>query len=272
MTGSAIASAVTELERELGAQLVIRRPAHGVTLTPTGRLVLTRAVQLIADAAELQREVADSSGILRGPVAIGTYISLAADLLPDLLDQFGAEHPEVQVSFSDNTMDLLIDDLERGVIDCGIGYASGVPAGFPTCPLFSTRAHVVVPAGHPLADQQSVRLRDLATTPLILLDLAPNGQRTLDLLEAAGIRPRILHETWNFELAWSLVGRGMGYTVMLQRPRLRWNDGGTPLRAIPIEGAHAQEEVVAFWSPQLRLNRRAAALIDTAKRIWSVAP
>lgn len=272
VTSSAIASSITELERVIGAQLVIRRPAHGVALTPTGRVVLNRAVQLIRDATELQREVAGTPGVLRGPVSLGTHISLAADLLPDLMQEFSGQHPEVGVSFSDNTMDLLIESLDGGELDCVISYASAVPPRFERRVLFSTHAHVVLPAAHPLAGRTSIDLGDLRATPLILLDLDPNGIRTLELLAAAGVSPHIAHQTWNHELAWSLVGRGLGYTVMLQRPRLRLDEGAPALRAIPIEGIDATEEVVAFWPAQVEPNRRVAALIATAGRLWAATP
>src|SRR5699024_12729149 len=54
VTPTAVASAITELERTLHTQLMVRRKAHGVVLTPTGTFLYNRATTLLRDADELQ--------------------------------------------------------------------------------------------------------------------------------------------------------------------------------------------------------------------------
>ena len=50
VSASALSAAVTELERALQTQLLHRRKAKGVTLTPAGELVLPRARHLLYQA------------------------------------------------------------------------------------------------------------------------------------------------------------------------------------------------------------------------------
>ena len=67
MSQSAVAGSVTELERALEADLLIRRRGRGVSLTPTGAEVLSRARSLLAGAAELN-DLAHGQGTeLAGP-------------------------------------------------------------------------------------------------------------------------------------------------------------------------------------------------------------
>src|SRR3954453_5152146 len=51
---SAVSLAITELERALGVQLLVRRRARGVELTGAGREVLPEVRRLLAHAAEVQ--------------------------------------------------------------------------------------------------------------------------------------------------------------------------------------------------------------------------
>jgi len=53
MSQSALSGSITELERALGADLLVRRRAQGVSITPLGVMILERAKRLLADAAEL---------------------------------------------------------------------------------------------------------------------------------------------------------------------------------------------------------------------------
>jgi len=47
---SAASSAIAQLERALGAQLLVRRHAHGVTPTPAGRQLLHRVRTVLREA------------------------------------------------------------------------------------------------------------------------------------------------------------------------------------------------------------------------------
>src|SRR5436305_14964609 len=54
---SAVSMSLTELERTLQVQLVVRRRAHGVQITPSGRATLRLAKALLHQAHELEAEI-----------------------------------------------------------------------------------------------------------------------------------------------------------------------------------------------------------------------
>src|SRR3954467_4876778 len=70
---SALSAAVTELERALQAQLLRRRKAKGVSLTPTGEAVLARARALLYQAAELEADARGQGRGGRGPARLRPY-------------------------------------------------------------------------------------------------------------------------------------------------------------------------------------------------------
>lgn len=65
----------TELERSLQTQVLHRRKSNGVTLTPTGELVLPRARFILHQASELEADVMGEERGVTGAVRLGCYPS-----------------------------------------------------------------------------------------------------------------------------------------------------------------------------------------------------
>ncbi len=266
LTPNAVALAVRELEQALGVQLFVRRRSHGATLTPSGTHLLARARRLLRDADDLCRSVGTVDGRLSGPVAVGCYSTLAATVLPPLLEGFGQRHPGIALSFVDGTVTELLPQLTAGTIDVLIAYRSGLPAGLEQAVLYETEAHVLLPEHHRLAGSPTVSLADLRDDPLILLDLPPSGDHTLKMLDRAGVTPTVAHRTSNFELVRSLVARGFGYSYLIQKPLIDESYEGRRLVAKRISPPSGAEAVVITWARPLPPTDRSRALIDYATR------
>ena len=62
---------------------------------------------------------------------------------------------------------------------------------------------------------------------MVLFDLAPASEHLMTVCRAAGVSPLVAHRTATVELTRSLVGAGLGYTVLAQRaPGARTAAGG----------------------------------------------
>ena len=266
VTPNAVALAVRELETALDAHLCVRQRARGLTLTPSGLYLREHAHALLRDAHELQRSVSDASGPLRGPLAIGCYSTLAATVLPPLMEGFGIAHPGVEMSVVDGTMTHLLPLLRAGELDLIIGYRINLPADVQQALVYDTEVHVLLPADHPLADDDSVALHDLTHEQLILLDVPPSGDHTLDMLTRAGVTPDIGYRTSNYELVRSLVARGFGYSLLIQKPQIDVSYEGRPVVAKRIAPQLSAEAVVMLWPRSMRLSERARALVEFAQR------
>lgn len=266
LTPNAVAQAVGELEKALDTHLVVRHRARGLTLTPAGVQLLPRARLLLRDTAELVLSVSNLPGDLSGPVTVGCYSTLAATMLPPLLEGFRREHPGIEVGIVDGTMSALVPQLLAGEIDVLITYRIDLPANVEQTVLIDTEAHVLLAESHPLAARETVSLDDLADEPLILLDLPPSGTHTIDMLTRAGVTPRISHRTPNFELVRSLVGRGFGYSLMILKPAIDESYEGRRVVAKKIAPQLSEEKVVMIWPSAMKLTERARALVDFAVR------
>ncbi|GAA3882502.1 LysR substrate-binding domain-containing protein [Leifsonia kafniensis] len=262
---SAIASAIGDLESALGVQLCTRKRSSGIGLTPSGVQFLEKARALLRQADDVTHAAHHGDGLLAGAINIGCYATLAATVLPALLDEFSAQHPQSQLNFVDGTMEELMPLLEQGRLDFVITYRISLQLGLQQMALYDTAVHALLPANHPLAHAPTVSLHDLADDPLILLNIPPSGRHTLDMLASANIRPLVRHTTTNFELARSLVGRGLGYCLLVQKPEIDLTYEGLPVVAKPISPEFSREQVVLVWPDGMELSARARICAEFAR-------
>lgn len=263
---SAMSDAITELESALGERLCIRRRAHGLTLTPSGKQLLVHARRILAEAEELGR-VVGGAGRLSGPIVVGCYPTLAPTILPPLLQDFGELHPEIELSIREATQDQLTDDLASGRIDVAVVYDMLVPAHTHRARLYELRAHALFSADHPLASAPEVYLEQLVEEDLVLLDAPPSSEHTLSLFAAHGLRPRVRHRTTSYEVVRTLVARGLGYGILVTRVANPNSNEGRPLVAKSIAPEVPPVGIDMIWAPERPLSARTQALIEFAQGV-----
>lgn len=149
-------------------------------------------------------------------------------------------------------------------MDLAIVFDIDLPAGLDSVQLYSIPPYAALSAAHPLARDGAVSLAELASEPLILLDVPPAAAHTLALFDAAGVQPRIVQRTSDFELTRSLVARGLGYSLLFQRPAGDMSYEGLPLVARDLTPAVAGLGVRMIWPSATRLTDRARAMVAFA--------
>lgn len=267
LSPSAITGALNELERTFAAELTIRRKAHGVTLTPSGRYVLSQARSLLRTADDLQSLAASSGTQLRGRLVVGCYSSLAPTLLTELLAEYSVEHPEVELEFHAGTQQEIHQMLLSGILDVAISYDLAVPAGLVKRKLADSVPSVVLPADHRLAGRDRLALAELVDEPMVLLDVNPSRENTEMMFSAAGLTPWIRFRTTDFETTRSMVARGMGYAILVQRPAGDISYEGRPLVVRPIHPSIRHVPVVVVWREGVKLSVAAEAMLALAVRL-----
>jgi DNA-binding transcriptional LysR family regulator len=272
VSASAISDAITELERTLGSPLCVRRRAHGLTLTSAGVGVVEHARPLLAASRELSVSLRSTDGELVGPITIGCYPTLAPTILPPLLHDFGVAHPRVDLHIVETTHDLLEGRIEAGEVDVAFVYDTLIPGNPRRQRLFELPAHVLVAGDDELAAASAVHLEDVVDRDLILLDAPPSSEHTLSLFAARGLTPRIRHRTTSYEAVRTLVGRGLGYGVLVQRPANPASYEGYPVAMKEITPAVPPVGIDVIWSAATAPPPRVRALIDFAQSIHWPAP
>ncbi|MFT4120717.1 LysR family transcriptional regulator [Bradyrhizobium sp.] len=101
LTPSGVSKLISRLEARLGSRL-INRTTRKLTLTEEGQAFYQRAVRILAEMEEAEREAA-SGATPRGRLAVNSNIPFGMLHLMPLIPRFLAEHPDV-------TLDLVLTD------------------------------------------------------------------------------------------------------------------------------------------------------------------
>jgi DNA-binding transcriptional LysR family regulator len=114
---------IAAVEQRLGLRLFERLPA-GYTLTPGGEELIAAARQIEATVTTLERRLAGKDLRLAGTIRVTTTDTLMGSILPEILAEFHASYPGIQVEIA---VSNLMFNLTRREADIAIRPASGPP-------------------------------------------------------------------------------------------------------------------------------------------------
>ena len=262
---SALSQAITGLERAVGEQLCVRRKARGLTLTPTGQQFAKQARQIVADTQELVLS-AGRGQQLSGPVKLGWYSTFATNVVPELLEGFPKRHSGVHVEITVGTNEELLRKLDARRLDVALVYDVSLPVGYRRRNIYATELEVHLHPEHPLASAPSIDLPDPAGEPYIQFHATPGTVNVIDAFAARGLAPDIRVSVTEIGLVEALVGRGLGYWLLMSRPgTLQKSLEGMPVVTRPLDPPVTRSHVVGIWPEDMNLTPRASALLDFAE-------
>lgn len=218
VTASALTLALDELERHLGLQLLVRRKGRGVVLTVAGTRMLRHARSILGEAEAMSEDASRASTDVSGSLTLGCFPTLTPFFVPALLETFARSYPELSLSLVEGSASHLQDALLQGRVDVALLYRVDAPQALTFDIVREYRPHVIVSARHPLSRRGTVSLGELVSEPLIQLDVPPTRRNTEALFAELRLRPRLGHVTTSYEAVRCLVGYGLGYAVLFQRP------------------------------------------------------
>jgi len=168
----------------------------------------------------------------------------------------------------DGAQDQLEAALLAGEIDAAVLYDMGHLDAFDQIVLYEARGYALLGQSHPLAGQPTVTLEQLATEPLVLFDQPPSASYAMSLFQARGLTPNVRHRTHAFELTRSMVARGIGYAILIQRPENKLSYEGFPILEKEFDPPLPICPVVLAWPRSGRLSPRVHALAELAADIF----
>ncbi|GAB3596078.1 LysR family transcriptional regulator [Microbacterium tumbae] len=257
-----ISLSISELERGIGVKLLIRQRAKGVTLTRAGKEFLEHARGLLTTAETLQAHMDSERGSLSGRLSIGCNPALEPVMLSPLLAGFHKDSPNVAVEFQEGPQPELEQGLRDGTTELALVYDDHLSPGLTGVVIDVVTPYVLLPAGHRFAEAADVSLADLASEPMILVDNSPSRENWAQTMAALGIEPRIGHASRNFEFVRCLVGRGLGYSFLMQRPVSDVTYEGTRVVAKRIRERMPTTTIVLAYVKGSRLSPRALRFIE----------
>lgn len=260
---AAMSQSLNELERSVGQQLMVRTRTHGIRLTSSGRRFLADARELVGRAADVQQEMSDRSDELVGPLDIGCYTAVAPFWVPFITENFIVPNPQVNVQITESDGKALQQQMLEGRFDAVFTHTGHLIDGVRHQVIRRGQGYALVPPTHRFAGRKSVRVEEFGDDPYVLLDVPAVRENQLPKLRANGLEPNITWRSTSFEAVRGMVARGLGFSVLVQRPPVDMSYDGLPLVTIQLEDFEPSDICIAYV--QERRSRRLRELISVCK-------
>lgn len=264
---SSLSSGISELERAINLQLLVRHHAKGVSLTDAGERLLIQARNLIEDAQSLEQVALDLGTAPNGSISIGIFSVIAPYFVPELLSRLKKDHPEIDARISEVDLNDLNEGVLSGKFEIGFGYDFGHSPLVTLEHLVDVPAHVVVSANHQLAKSQRISLRQLAGEKLVLLDLPHSREYFSQALSNAGLDLEIAYRSTSAELVRAMVAREFGVALLNLRPSHNQSLEGKRFAILELNDSIPPARLVALLNDPAKLTRRASAVFEASKQI-----
>ena len=185
---SAVSIQVAKLEAEIGQPLFHRTTRH-LALTEAGKVLLKYVGEIEGLMKEAVQELEDLDRLEAGRLVLCTSDTTGCYRLPALLKSFQDRYPGIDIVVKNATSLRTIQAVVDGEVDLGVVTLAYLPKEIESIPLFSRHDVLTTPPDHPLADRETVHLKDLEQYPLILLDRHCASRRLIDdLCEKSRVR------------------------------------------------------------------------------------
>ncbi|HKT46542.1 MAG TPA: LysR substrate-binding domain-containing protein [Candidatus Acidoferrales bacterium] len=205
---------ILKLEDELGVRL-FDRLGRTVRLTNSGKTFLPRARTVLRELEAARGDVAEQTQGVSGTVAVGVIPTIAPYYLPTRLTQFARKFPRALISVMEEITPILLERLRAGTLDLAILALPIRGHDFETTPLLTERILAALPRNHKLASRATIALKDLQPEPFLLLrDGHCFRETAVAACDRARLNPRVIFESGQFSSLLSMVGAGMGVSIV----------------------------------------------------------
>jgi LysR family hydrogen peroxide-inducible transcriptional activator len=205
---------IIKLEGELGARL-FDRLGRSVRLTDVGKTFLPRARSVLHELEVAKGDIVERKDSIGGPVSVGVIPTVAPYFLPAQLTSFSRKFPQALLTIMEEITPVLLDRLRVGAIDIAILALPIRGHEFEAAPLLTERLFAALPKSHKLAKRSSLSLKDLRSEPFLLLrDGHCFRDTAVAACDRARLHPQIVFESGQFSSILSMVGAGMGVSIV----------------------------------------------------------
>jgi LysR family hydrogen peroxide-inducible transcriptional activator len=230
---------IMKLEGELGARL-FDRLGRSVRLTDVGKTFLPRARSVLRELEVAKGDVVERKDSISGLVTVGVIPTVAPYFLPSRLTSFSRKFPQALLSVMEEITPVLLDRLRAGAIDVAVLALPIRGHEFETAPLLTERLFAALPKNHKLAKRRSLALKDLHSEPFLLLrDGHCFRDTAVAACDRAHLHPQIVFESGQFSSLLSMVGAGMGISIVPEMVI----EKNSPCRYVPIADEQATRTI-----------------------------
>jgi DNA-binding transcriptional LysR family regulator len=256
---------IKRMEQALGVPLLLRG-RRGVEPSPAGRALAHHARVVLQQLERMRGELGDYAHGLKGHVRLFANTAAISEYLPDLLAQWLAQHPNVDVDLEERPSHAIVEAVAGGLADAGIVADWAQATGLEVLPFRLDRLVLVVPRGHALAGRRRIAFADIIDQDFVGLT---EGAALQDHLarNAAGARRRLRLRVRvrSFDAVCRLVEKGGGLGIVPRTAADRCRRS-MAIRAVPLNDAWAERRLGICVRAMAQLPAHARRLVEHLAR------
>lgn len=215
LSQSTVSQHIKQLEDALGCPLFLR-VGKRVMVNEAGNVLLQYAERIFRDLKNAEMAVRELNASKRGTVRFGVGPTTLTYRLPHVLADYKERFPDIELIVLAGTTEFLLQAMKSQTLDLAIVMQPTIPPpGMSLTPLGPEELVVVLNSSHALARKPKLDPQDLAALPFILYEKNSAMQNLIDgIFDRLGVTPRIIMEVENNEAIKSLVGAGLGASIL----------------------------------------------------------
>jgi len=231
----ALSMQIRDLERDLGIELVERRPGD-ISFTDVGAEVVRRAEQVLAATRDLEDFARHGARLLTGRLRLGVIPSLAPYVLPPVLPQLQRRYPGLRIQLRETQTKSLLEELSGGTLDVALLALPVEQPDLETMTLFEDPFVLAVPAADGHTANDCVDAQDIDPQRLILLEEG-HCLRDQALAFCSNARRDVSLGATSLATVMQMVANGYGITLL---PRV----------AVDVELRDERVKLLRFSEPE----------------------
>lgn len=186
-------------------------------MTAAGQQLAERAIVILDQVEAARLEIANATQLLTGHLAIGTTQTPGPLDIGQLLFDFHAAYPSIDLGVREELSLAIADRLRADEID--LGFVAELPEpsrhGLEMRRIASEPLVVSLPLDHPFANLPEIDFGDLREEAFVLFPEGATIRGTFDHLAAShGITPHVAFVTTDTDRMCELVARGLGVGLL----------------------------------------------------------
>jgi len=209
-----LSTQLKKLEDYLGVQLIERQPRR-VALTAAGEAIVARARRILEASDEVVTLARAHRDPLAGALRIAMLPTIGPYLLPRVARDIRKALPRLDLRLYEYPTAAMLTRLRAGEIDLGILALPVDLDGLEARNLYDEPFMVAVPATHPLAKHERIRVQQLHDETLLLLE---DGHclrdQALEVCSQVGMHEKQDFRATSLETLRQMVATGAGVTLL----------------------------------------------------------
>jgi LysR family cys regulon transcriptional activator len=211
-----ISKQIKLLEEELGIEMFERSGKHLVSVTPVGEKILTQIEEILALVDGIKHAATEFSDEDYGTLSIATTHTQAKFTLPSIVGKFVKKYPNVHFQMHQCTPDESVEMASRGEVDIALWTETAEKGeNLIKMPCYKWSRSVIVPKGHPLTKISKLKLKDLASYPIVTYVFGFTGSNDLDrAFFERGLKANVVFTATDADVIKTYVKMGTGVGII----------------------------------------------------------